>query len=150
MIMILKGILDGISDGIKSTLCFTDRAYIKINGKRIKRITTSDIIDNIFQENIGNEIELSTRFSLLFGTVVYSVKESNGEVNKTGILNLLLMGMLRTLCWLICYGIIYGIFCGIMLANDLSDSIVSYIPMILFLYPIYAFVRDLILRNKLN
>ena len=87
--MILKGILDGISDGIKSVLCFTDRAYIKINGKRIKRITTSDIIDNIFQENIGNEIELSTRFSLLFGTVVYSVKESNGEVNKTGILNLL-------------------------------------------------------------
>lgn len=54
--MILKGILDGISDGIKSVLCFTDRAYIKINGKRIKRITTSDIIDNIFQENIGNEI----------------------------------------------------------------------------------------------
>ena len=46
--MILKGILDGISDGIKSVLCFTDRAYIKINGKRIKRITTSDIIDNIF------------------------------------------------------------------------------------------------------
>ena len=140
--MILKGILDGISDGIKSVLCFTDRAYIKINGKRIKRITTSDIIDNIFQENIGNEIELSTRFSLLFGTVVYSVKESNGEVNKTGILNLLLMGMLRTLCWLICY--------EIMFANDLDDSIVSYIPMILFLYPIYAFVRDLILRNKLK
>ena len=148
--MILKGILDGISDGIKSALCFTDRAYIKINGKRIKRITTSDIIDNIFQENIGNEIELSTRFSLLFGTVVYSVKESNGEVNKTGILNLLLMGMLRTLCWLICYGIIYGIFYGIMFANDLNDSIVSYIPMILFLYPIYAFIRDLILRNKLK
>ena len=148
--MILKGILDGISDGIKSVLYFTDRAYIKINGKRIKRITTSDIIDNIFQENIGNEIELSTRFSLLFGTVVYSVKESNGEVNKTGILNLLLMGMLRTLCWLICYGIIYGIFYGIMLANDLDDSIVSYIPIILFLYPIYAFVRDLILRNKLK
>lgn len=148
--MILKGILDGISDGIKSVLYFTDRAYIKINGKRIKRITTSDIIDNIFQENIENEIELSTRFSLLFGTVVYSVKESNGEVNKTGILNLLLMGMLRTLCWLICYGIIYGIFYGIMLANDLDDSIVSYIPMILFLYPIYAFIRDLILRNKLK
>ena len=36
--MIVKGILDGISDGIKSALCFTDRAYIKINGKRIKRI----------------------------------------------------------------------------------------------------------------
>lgn len=48
--MILKGILDGISDGIKSALCFTDRAYIKINGKRIKRITTSDIIDNIFRK----------------------------------------------------------------------------------------------------
>ena len=60
------------------------------------------------------------------------------------------MGMLRTLYWLICYGIIYGIFYGIMLANDLDDSIVSYIPIILFLYPIYAFVRDLILRNKLK
>ena len=33
--MILKGILDGISDGIKSVLCFTDRAYIKINGKPV-------------------------------------------------------------------------------------------------------------------
>ena len=29
--MILKGILDGISDGIKSVLCFTDRAYWKKN-----------------------------------------------------------------------------------------------------------------------
>ena len=126
-----------MKDIIESTL---DKLYDEINN--IFRYHTS--------RSIGNEIELSTRFSLLFGTVVYSVKESNGEVNKTGILNLLLMGMLRTLCWLICYGIIYGIFYGIMLANDLDDSIVSYIPMILFLYPIYAFIRDLILRNKLK
>lgn len=148
--MILKGILDGISDGIKSVLCFTDRAYIKINGKRIKRITTSDIIDNIFQENIGKEIELSSRFSLLFGNVVYSVREENGEVNKTGILNLLLMGALRTLCWLIFYGIVYGIFYAIMLVNDLEDGVIAYIPLVLFLYPVYAFFRDLIYRNKLK
>ena len=41
--MILKGILDGISDGIKSVLCFTDRAYIKINGKAMS-VKTVDVI----------------------------------------------------------------------------------------------------------
>ncbi len=148
--MILKGILNGISDGIKSVLCFTDRAYIKVNEKRVKRITTSDIIDNIFQENIGNEIELSIRFSLLFGNVVYSIKEQNGEITKTGILNLFLMGILRGLCWLVFYGIIYCIIFAVMVANDLNDNIISYLPLILFLYPLFAFFRDLIYRNKLK
>lgn len=148
--MILKGILNGISDGIKSVLCFTDRAYIKVNEKRVKRITTSDIIDNVFQENIGNEIELSIRFSLLFGNVVYSIKEQNGEITKTGILNLFFMGILRGLCWLVFYGIIYGIIFAVMVANDLDDSIISYLPLILFLYPLFAFFRDLIYRNKLK
>ena len=148
--MILKGILNGISDGIKSVLCFTDMAYIKVNEKRVKRITTSDIIDNVFQENIGNEIELSIRFSLLFGNVVYSIKEQNGEITKTGILNLFFMGILRSLCWLVFYGIIYGIIFAVMVANDLDDSIISYLPLILFLYPLFAFFRDLIYRNKLK
>ena len=148
--MILKGILNSISDGIKSVLCFTDRAYIKVNEKRVKRITTSDIIDNVFQENIGNEIELSIRFSMLFGNVVYSIKEQNGEITKTGILNLFLMGILRDLGWLVFYGIIYGIIFAVMVANDLDDNIISYLPLILFLYPLFAFFRDLIYRNKLK
>ena len=57
--MILKGILDSISDGMKSVLCFTDRAYIKINGKRIKRITTSDVVAGVkLPKNAGEKFPL--------------------------------------------------------------------------------------------
>ena len=81
---------------------------------------------------------------------MYSIKEQNGEITKTGILNLFLMGILRGLCWLVFYGIIYGIIFAVMVANDLDDSIISYLPLILFLYPLFAFSRDLIYKNKLK
>lgn len=148
--MILSGILDGISDGVKSTVCFTDRAYIKIDGKRIKRTTTSDIIDNIMQENVGNKVEISSRHSLLFGNILYAIKEQNGEINKIGILNLIFMMLIRFLAWMIVYGIAYGIFFAIMVANYYDDSFITYLPLVLFLYPFFALVRDILNRNKLK
>lgn len=87
---------------------------------------------------------------MLFGNVVYSIKEQNGEITKTGILYLILMGLLRSLCWLFFYGIIYAIIFAVMLANDLNDSIISYLPQLLFLYPLLAFFRNLIYKNKLK
>lgn len=144
--MIIKGVLDVLSDGMKSVLCFTDRAYIKINGKRITRISTSDIIDNVLQENLEKNIEISKRRSLLFGNVIYSVKEENGEVTKIGFINMFMFSFLRLILW----GFILIIPILVCQLAFSEDSIMAWLPFFFFFCPVISLIRDISSRNKLK
>lgn len=135
--------LEMLSDGLKGFGCFADRAYLKINGKRFKRTSTSDIIDNILQENIDKEIAISTRHTCLFGNVIYSVKEENGEVTKIGIANLIIMTLLRVVVWLIPF--VTAVFISAFAGGGFR-----YIPYVICLFPLVSLIRDNTCRNQLK
>lgn len=139
--MIIKGILENIASGVRNLLFATDRAYFTVNGIRYTHSSTSTIIDNIMEENLGKEISLSIRKTILFGKVICAISEPNKCITKINGGLIFWMFLMR----LICYGIPTGIICII---NSFMDS--PLYGLLLLIFPIISMIKDILASNKLN
>ena len=100
----------------------------------------------MLQENLEKNIEISKRRSLLFGNVIYSVKEENGEVTKIGFINMFMFSFLRLILW----GFILIIPIFVCQLAFSEDSIMAWLPFFFFFCPVISLIRDISSRNKLK
>ena len=144
--MIVKGVLNGMSDG-HGLPGYTERAYIKVNEKRYKRIAANSVVDNILIENIGNEVEVSLSHSLLGGNLVCAIKEANGEVSKASIVLMVLLNLIRfTLYFLL--KVFLG-FCT-MLFSSYSDINFDIVLLIIYIFPLISLIKEIKARHALK
>lgn len=148
--MILKGVLNGMADG-HCLPGYTERAYIKVNEKRYKRISTTSILDNILIENVGNEVELSLTHSALLGNEICAIKESNGEVSKISVGFMILMNILRFCLYLLVDLAANGFVFLICFLSDIDyDGILRHIHLLVFILPILALIKEIKARHALK
>lgn len=146
ILMITKGILNTISDGYANRGADTTRQFIEINNQRIAKTNTSNFIDSIMNYNIGNEIEISYRKTILFGNVIGSIKESNGQVSKINGGILFLYFFCRAAILFIPFAVLF--ICTLIVAEN---YLTVFLPIIAWLlYPTIQLAKDLKIKKALG
>ncbi len=146
--MVFEGILESMADGITGGK-WTLREYVKIGEKRILKTATSPLIDNILNENLGNEVALSV-VKTLKGNRIFAIRETNGEVTKLKGSVIGAISFLRFMATLIPLNITLYIFLAIFEDGGIGLVIGIILSLLWFILPIKARIRDKKALNALD
>lgn len=142
--MKIIGILDTVADGIIHSVGITERAYITISGKRFSRILSTIMIDSILHENLNKEVTLSICKSLLWGKIICSVKEENGEVTKVDVGLIIFQTLISIFLWFIPFGFSFSI------ALLVTDGLEWLVVLLWFIFPTISLIKKIKARNSLK
>ena len=117
--------------------------------KKILKTATSPLIDNILNENLGNEVALSV-VKTLKGNRIYAIRETNGEVTKLKGSVIGAIAFLRFMATLIPLDITLFIFLAIFKDGGIGLVIGIILSLLWFILPIKARISDKKALNALD